>query len=257
MNDHENTCMRAPMKISDYLFLTICWLTVSPVLLIVNRHERYMNQTTARLMVIFSFFSLAILFSFIPLIMGSDNFHELIAGVIPSAYSHIIDLSTNPVILFMEISGMPVYALCVAFLYVTMFFTGWSYREASVYVCEYFAPLFCVLLATVIIIIMALNLRKSPMKAKLWIWVLIGAEAVMGIYSLQTFISRRTLYSDMSIDGIFDYVVAYLMRLGSETHTNYVVANMIVYILPLTMILLLGLVGRIIYMENEDKYCIS
>ncbi|MDE6195103.1 MAG: caspase family protein [Muribaculaceae bacterium] len=64
---------------------------------------------------------------------------------------------------------------------------------------------------------------------------------------IHTYLVRKALYAGMTNDSIFKYVVDYLMKMGESSHTNYVLANMYVYILPFLLILIVGLIGWMIY----------
>ena len=79
-------------------------------------------------------------------------------------------------------------------------------------------------------------------------------ELAMIYFNFSMFMFRVISYGDMNNRQIFDVVVKMLIALGEETHTNYITANIIVYILPLVAILLIGYIGWIIYTVNKkDK----
>lgn len=85
------------------------------------------------------------------------------------------------------------------------------------------------------------------------------AEGYMLYDCIRTYKVRKALYAGMTNDAIFKYVVDYLMKMGERSHTNYVLANMYVYILPFLEILIVGLIGLIIYrftkqVSSKDLY---
>ena len=77
--------------------------------------------------------------------------------------------------------------------------------------------------------------------------VLIMFEAYLAGHNAGIFFNRFTHYKGMSIDAIFKYVVEYLISLGEKTGTDYVTANIIVYIFPLMVILLGAYLGWVIH----------
>ena len=76
-------------------------------------------------------------------------------------------------------------------------------------------------------------------------------EIYMAYYNYCVFFKRIATYKGWTINGIFDYVVRKLIALGDATGTNYITANIIVYILPLTIILICGYIGWVIYTVNR------
>lgn len=158
-------------------------------------------------------------------------------GLKTSAFPELTNFTDNRLVLFAELVCMPVYAACVLVLFLTMALTGWSYIEASVYVCEYFQPLFCSAVALSLIFVMVKKLSGISTKGKLLILAPIAAEGWFVFAGVNTFIERKTIYEGMNIREIFNYVVDYLIKLGETSGTNYVLANMYVYILPLILIL--------------------
>ena len=76
-------------------------------------------------------------------------------------------------------------------------------------------------------------------------------EVCLAWHNAAIYFQRVETYKGMSINEIFSYVVDTLIELGKATGTDYVTANMIVYIFPLIAILLVGYLGWIIYTLNK------
>lgn len=162
-------------------------------------------------------------------------------------------------IIFISIIGMPIYALCVAFLLMLKPLLGWSYVDASVYVCEYFQPVFTAFTA-LLFLIFALKgairaFRKRQSGRGMVLSVICLSDIAIGIYCYHELISRLAEYAGMTNHQIFDYVVHKLSVMGQDypagrfkildfetVSYGYIMANMEVYILPISIIILLGLI---------------
>lgn len=90
-------------------------------------------------------------------------------------------------------------------------------------------------------------MKKLNTQGKLLSAILLMFETYLAGHNVGIFLNRVTHYERMSIDGIFNYAVEYLINLGESTGTDYVTANIIVYIFPLVAILLGGYLGCIIH----------
>ncbi len=160
-------------------------------------------------------------------------------------------------IILVSVIGVPIYAVCVIILYAFGAIFGISYVDSSVYICEYVQPLFTALVA---IVFMSLALIKLPtvFRNKIWLkaalltlfclaYLSITVECVMD------FCGRLRTYANMSNRQIFDYVVNKLRVMGEvyphksinlingeSIGFGYIMANMEVYILPLSLVLLLA-----------------
>ena len=241
----------------DILLMILAWFTISPLIMLINKNERYFKNWVMWLIILGSplvgnllvallipMFGIICLAEYVGYVFSLGDINSMLNL---SAYPELTQFSNNPAILFLELICLPIYAACVAVLYVTMQFTGWSYRTASVYICEYAAPLFCAACAVGILIIMVSKYSRMSGTGR-WLMVLPAfAEAYMAYDGIHTYLVRKALYAGMTDDAIFKYVVDYLMKMGESSHTNYVLANMYVYILPFLLILSVGLIGWMIY----------
>lgn len=162
-------------------------------------------------------------------------------------------------ITFISIIGMPIYALCVAFLLLLQPLLGWSYVDASVYVCEYFQPIFTAVIALIFFIFAtkkvftALHIRSKIAGATL-LTICISYIAVIK-YCVNELMSRLSEYAGMDNHQIFNYVVHKLRVMGKIypegqfqildfeiVSYGYIMANMEVYIVPIAIVLLLGII---------------
>lgn len=242
-------------KVVDMTLIILCWLTISPLMSVVNKYETYFKRKTMIWLTIFSPMTWTIL-SAIFLLIG----YPLFSFFFPSMESVMrsfpeLNFTMNhtsvwgPLLLVSYF--LPLYAFCVGVLFVSMAFTGWSYREASVYICEYFEPWFCVAAAIFIMICIIVNMKKMNVKGRLWSVIPLIFEGCLAYHNAAIYSQRVATYKGMSINEIFSYVVDTLIELGKATGTDYVTANMIVYIFPLIAILLVGYVAWIIYTLNK------
>ncbi len=241
----------------DIILMILAWSTISPLIMLINRNERYFKKWVMWLIILVSPFASYLLILLLISIVGmawivecigyAATLGDLNSVLNTSAYPELTQFSNNPAVLFLELLCLPIYAICVGILYVTMQFTGWSYRTASVYICEYATPLFCAACALGILILIVSKLSKMRNTGRCLIALPMLAEAYMLYDCIHTYIVRKALYAGMSNDAIFKYVVDYLIKMGERSHTNYVLANMYVYILPFLLILIIGLIGLIIY----------
>lgn len=242
-------------KVVDMTLIILCWLTISPLMSVVNKYETYFKRKMMIWLTIFSPFTWTIC-SCIFLLIGIP----IICTFFPSAESMMrsfpeLNFTLNhtnvwgPLLLVSYF--LPLYAFCVGVLFVSMAFTGWSYREASVYICEYFEPWFCVAAAIFIMICIIVNMKKMNVKGRLWSVIPMIFEVCLAWHNAAIYFQRVETYKGMSINEIFSYVVDTLIELGKATGTDYVTANMIVYIFPLIAILLVGYLAWIIYTLNK------
>lgn len=242
-------------QVVDIILLMICWWTISPLMLAINRNKKYLNKWVIWIAIIASPFSLNVLsVLMLPLLgigIGIDCLRNIGYVVNLNQFPELTQFSDNNMVLFVELVAVPLYAICVVILFGVMALTGWNYREVSVYVCEYFEPLSCTLVALAVSIIILNKLAKMDKYGKLLSLLPLFVEIYMAWDNVQIYLERKAAYTGMSIDSIFRYVVNYLMQMAERTHTNYVLANMYVYILPMTIILLTGLMARFIYKRRR------
>ncbi len=162
-------------------------------------------------------------------------------------------------LLFICIIGTPIYAVCVVILFVVGAIFGLSYVDSSVYVCEYVQPIFT---AVVALFFLIMALRKFPIvcRHKAWyklalLFVFCVIYIVISAYCVKEFIQRFSTYSGMNNRQIFNFVVQKLNDMGDSypkgiihlPHGDsitygYIMANIEVYILPISIVLLCGLI---------------
>lgn len=242
-------------KVVDMTLIILCWLTISPLMLIVNKNEAYFKRKTMIWLIILSPLIWTIL-SAVLLIIGIPilTFHFSSVESMMRSFPELNFTMTHTQewgSLLLVSYFLPLYAFCVGVLYVAMAFTGWSYREASVYVCEYFEPWFCVAVAICVMVWIIMHRKKMDVKGRLWSIIPLVLEGCLAWDNIGIYFQRITAYKGMSINAIFDYVVSYLIGLGNNTGTNYVTANIIVYIFPLIAILFVGYLAWIIYIVGK------
>lgn len=162
-------------------------------------------------------------------------------------------------LIFIGIIGVPLYALCVAFLYIVGAILGLIYVDMSVYVCEYMQPIATAFLALVFSIIAIRKIIKT-MGMRIWhkaaaLSVILLSYLAIIAYCTREFFDRYATYAGMTNRQIFDYVVNKLRVMGDvypkgsiklftgETiGYGYIMANIEVYLLPLSIVLILGLI---------------
>lgn len=167
---------------------------------------------------------------------------------------------------FIAVVGLPIYALCVAFLLLLKPLFGWSYVDASVYVCEYFQPVFTAAVALLLLLASCKVIVRSyrgKRHGKLTAILLFDAVYIFtGTYCItQQLMTRIATYSGMSNRQIFDYAVDFLSNMAREypdgstmvrildfdtVSYGYIMANIEVYIAPIAVILILGIIQCII-----------
>lgn len=170
-------------------------------------------------------------------------------------------------LLFICVIGIPVYVACVILLFVIGAIFGLSYVDSSVYVCEYVQPIFTAILALAFFII-ALKKFSITYIHKAWYKVILLSACCMTYiaifgYCVKEFIHRISIYSEMSKPQIFDFVVQKLNVMGNNypkgvihlPHGDsitygYIMANIEVYILPISIVLLCGLIQWRILKRN-------
>ncbi|MBD5357001.1 MAG: hypothetical protein HDR88_08380 [Bacteroides sp.] len=239
----------------DTILVITTWLVFSPLLLLVRKKVNWSTKGGLWILILFSPFILYILALFVVgVFFISDNIQLYNGYFNANMYPELTQFSRNPFILLLEMLCLPIYAICVAVLFGVMWFTDWSYKAASVYVCEYMAPIICAATAIILIIIMLTKLWKINHYGRLLMLLPISIEAYMVYNSIMTYLERKVTYTGMTIEAIFNYVVNYLIKMGRDSHTNYILANMYVYILPLIIILITGYAGKRIYKNTKRSY---
>lgn len=159
----------------------------------------------------------------------------------------------------MSIIGIPMYALSVIVLYIIGAIFGISYVDSSVYVCEYVQPLFTAIVA---ILFMLFAITKLPklFQVKSWGKVVVFSAFCLiyisiAVHCALEYLERIQTYAGMTNRQIFDYVVhklrvmgevypqkSYTLFTGESIGFGYVMANMEVYLLPISVVLMLGLI---------------
>lgn len=176
------------------------------------------------------------------------------------------------VILFISVIGLPLYSLCVGFLLLLKPLLGWSYVDASVYVCEYLQPAVTAAVALLCLIqgirvgISACRVRKIPIG--LLMLAICVSYLVIGIDSIRELMSRLSEYANMNNRQIFDYVVHKLEAMGAQypdgrvtildfetVSYGYIIANMEVYILPISTVMILFIIQRVIRKRLQHYRC--
>lgn len=158
------------------------------------------------------------------------------------------------------IIGIPVYTLCVLLLWIIGVVFRIGYIDASVYVCEYGQPVVTAVTAVLLTIVgvkwQIITIRKKKMKLLISICAILICYVWIVIDCITELISRIDLYSGLTNRQIFNYVVHKLKVMGAhypdgsihilnETITyGYIMANIEVYIVPISVVLLLGLYQR-------------
>lgn len=252
MERNETTPWR---RVANVTLLILAWLTVSPLMIPVNRKGSYLSKKALVWLILLSPFVWCVL-SVLFLVVGVP----VISSISPSfgqtltsfpEFTGALDGSGDFWQLALIIYFLPLYSFCVLVLFIAMAFTGWSYITASVYICEYFQPWFCIGVACLIIWRIARSWRGMTAQGR-WLTVLpIFGEMALAVFSFLVFRNRIVTYENMSHSQIFSTAVDMLLTLGETTHTNYITANIIVYILPLVLILLTGYLGWLIYTVNR------
>lgn len=162
-------------------------------------------------------------------------------------------------IFLVSLIGLPLYAVCVVILYVIGEAFGISYVDSSVYVCEYVQPIFTAAVA-LIFLIFALRSIWRAFTAKRWsILTTLALFCLVYIYEIRHCIAelliRISSYAGLTNRQIFNLVVKKLQDMG-EIYPNmtiqipsgesvtygYIMANMEVYLLPLSIVLLCGII---------------
>ncbi len=243
-------------KTVDVILLIVCWLTISPLMLAINKDEKYMKKWVMWLLIVISPITLNILsLLLLPVLgiaIGIDILRDIGYVVNLVAYPELTQFSDNNLVLFLELIFLPIYVVCVVILFGVMAVIGWNYKEASVYVCEYFEPLSCAAVALAIAFIILGKLPKMNTRGRIISMIPLAAEFFMIWQNVNIYFERKATYAGMGINEIFSYVVDYLMTMAKNTHTNYVLANMYVYILPMLIILCVGFAARVVYKKNRN-----
>lgn len=160
---------------------------------------------------------------------------------------------------FITVVGLPAYALCVAFLLMLRPIFGWSYVDASVYVCKYFQPVFTAAVALVFMIFAIRKIVKAfRHRTKVRGIVLSAISAgylTIAVGCICELFVRLHTYGGMTNHQIFDFVVHKLSVIGSvypagrfriftgeSISYGYIMANMEVYLLPISIVLLPGII---------------
>ena len=242
-------------KVRDVSIIALCWLTISPLMWIIRSKSDCIKKRSLVWLTVISPFTWGVL-TFLFLVFGVPvlTAHSpVFASMIRSfpEFTGALTSAGNWSQLLLISYLLPVYSFCVVFLFATMAFTGWSYREASVQVCEYFEPWFCIIVALSIVILIFARWRKTDFAGKTISLVPVILECLMALFNFDLYRMRVENYEGMTTNQIFDYAVRMLIDLGTITGTNYITANVIVYILPLVAILLIGYLAWVILTVNR------
>lgn len=244
-------------KVLDMTLIILCWLTIAPLMSALNRYETYFSRKQLIWLTIFSPFTWS-LFTILFLVLGvpiiSSNFPSL-AHKLDSfpEFIHVFDSPGGWLQFLLVIYLLPVYSFCVLFLLLSVALTGYSYITVSVYICEYFQPWFCIGVAIFVVMLSILNMKRMNLVGKFLSVVPILLELIMAYSNYYIFRSRVILYRGMDDSQIFHTVVKTLVAIGDDTHTNYITANVILYILPLVAVLAVGFLAWVIYTVTRVK----
>lgn len=236
------------------ILMVLSWLTVSPMMFRLNKKYDCIKSRAAIIML----FAISPLVVYIMsgltlLLFDVELFNGIVKALLPK-YSYALEMtqfSDNPLLRIFEFSFLPVYALCVLLIFAVMAVTGWSYTVASVNICEYFIPAFFTVAANLMIVYMIICMGRMKKKGCLLMVLPLLGEIFMLLLSANTYAAHIIRYNEMTDSQIFRHAVNYLLELGNAFNTTYVIANMIVYVLPLVIILALGFSGWIIYRKNR------
>lgn len=132
-----------------------------------------------------------------------------------------------------------IYGICVLFLLAVGMLFGWSYVDASVYICEYFAPALGMLVCFITFIMGIIFFIKQKFNGK---WILTIVLQIFNLiafaYSYNVLTTKIENYAGMSNKEIFDKVVYQLRCLAADNHTDYFTVNVLVYVVPFLIICL-------------------
>ena len=138
-------------KVGTISLLILAWFTISPLMWIINKRGKVLHANQVFWLSFFSPFTGTVL-SLLFLIYGLPYLTHFLPSLADSlqSFPEVKNLLTPPYNwgqLILSAYFLPVYTFCVGVLYLAMALTGWSYIEASVYICQLGAPLVCILLA--------------------------------------------------------------------------------------------------------------
>lgn len=230
--------------VTDIILLTICWLTISPLMLSVYNHEKYLKKWVIFLAILISPLSLYVL---VLLIGGGELGIGLINIINESQIPEIKQSTDNWLVLFAELVALPIHIVCGMIIIVVAKCTGWNWNEASAYVGEYFAPLSYTFIALIVALIILSKFRKMDKYGKRLSLIPLSAEIYLAWHNVQIYLEHKATYAGMSLDSIFQTSRDSLIQMAERTQTPYILANTYVYILPLIIILLTGFIAKIIY----------
>ncbi len=162
-------------------------------------------------------------------------------------------------IFLVSLIGLPLYAVCVVSLYVIGAAFGISYVDSSVYVCEYVQPIFTAAVALIFLIFAIRGIWRAIHAERWGILTSIALFCLIYIYEIRLciaeFMIRVSTYAGMTNRQIFNFVVKKLQDIGEVYPTmtihiptgesvtyGYIMANMEVYLLPLSIVLLCGII---------------
>lgn len=251
------------VKVRDVSLIILLWVTISPLMSVPNRYYTYLSRKQLIWLTVFSPFVWTIVVG-IFIVFGMptifEHFPSLADSVLAFAKPEIDSVVSSSdeyagqaqLLAFVCQSFLvayfsPVYLVCVGVLFLAMAVTGWSYKEASVYICQLGEPIVCCIVALVLIVLMLKKVMRCRNIAHWFMVIPILVEGWLGVWCVGRFLKNFVEFKTMSIGQYFYQEVVELLELGRETGTNYVVANMIVYIFPLLVVLFVGYVGWVIW----------
>lgn len=243
-------------QVMDVTLMIICWLTFSPVMSVPNRYYTYLSRRVLNWLILFSPFTWGIM-TYLFLVIGVPvlSYHVPSFAATLQSFPEFTGAFTSPGgwwQMLLVAYFLPVYSFCVVVIFLSMGITGWNYREASVYICEYFEPWFCIGVAVALILVVVMRMKKMNLIGKMLSLIPIGLESILIVYNFGVFRHRVATYAGLNIDRIFNTAVKMLISLGERTHINYITANIIIYILPLVATLLVGYLGWVVYTLNRN-----
>lgn len=164
------------------------------------------------------------------------------------------------IVAILGIICVPIYAVCVLLLIALSPIFG-GYINASVYVCEYFQPIITILAALLFLFYDIQQIHSAficdyHLKVAALVVVALIFLAIIGICGWQLY-DRLITYQGLNNREIFNFVVMKLRNMGSPIEgeltfrqykitMGYIVANFVVYILPMAVTLICGYIVRLI-----------
>ncbi|MDE6754918.1 MAG: hypothetical protein K2J82_09960 [Muribaculaceae bacterium] len=189
-------------KVVTGSLLTVAWLVFAPLMYLINRKNPLLSKKQLLWHNIFSpltgtVLSLIILLFTLPSLSSNISFE----GISISSFPELTDLMNPPYDfwqLLLTAYFLPVYAFCVLFLFLTMALTGWSYADASIYICQLAAQAIYTILPIISIVLILVRHHKSKGTS---IWgtifyvVFICIQAFISLFQLLILSTQITIFN--------------------------------------------------------------